>query len=587
MKHTTTPESAACKTLAEMLKERSRSRTRGITKEKVMQSPRCVPSSRNRLAAGFPARLKRTEILVLAILSTAMLLPCAVQAQIGSTSGEIEVVTRTTVEAAGSLKQDQFESDDYIRVFLEKANLLLEDEMAVDITDDGTYDEPLTPGTIPAGETVTSVMFHADCITEPGSVYFDGTVEFSSRVLGVVILDDTLDDWDPIVKLEDVIYPTELTNRGLEIDLFMIEDQITVNGNQITLDLVASSVLDQIRVLVAGTNRRVTFSIDWQSASKGTVPPWGPSPIDEGCILTTSLPGPSGPNKPVFGPVDPPGVMQTPANLGITNFGLGGVREVDALSYGHDRGNRLSFSVDEFATGVPGGPAPNVYSEGAMPGSHRQAAADIFAYRGPLNATSMAFTPGNRAIIDGDGVWPSPCRGFGGLIEPNPPTPNDPNDEGDNVDAFDRGSFLQEVEGLVYFSLDGQNADYLEVSGGATSPNNGTAQANLHSAADVLVVVPGSGTLRVYATASQLGLLSDEEGRDDIDALAIWDDGDTTFTLANEFDPRSFNDQILYSLRRGSDSLGRACAWTGRPITESRGRCNDPHRIRSGHCHLR
>jgi hypothetical protein len=67
--------------------------------------------------------------------------------------------------------------------------------------------------------------------------------------------------------------------------------------------------------------------------------------------------------------------------------------------------------------------------------------------------------------------------------------------------------------------------------------------------ADIFVVPGGATTcasVSIYARWSDLGL---NEG-DDVDALALWDDGDGVY------DPGV--DRILYSLRRASSTIGTA-----------------------------
>ncbi|MHC4994578.1 MAG: hypothetical protein ACYTGQ_05930 [Planctomycetota bacterium] len=192
-----------------------------------------------------------------------------------------------------------------------------------------------------------------------------------------------------------------------------------------------------------------TFSVDFQGPTAGGVPGpfsgvpdfFGFSPIDEGSILTPGLPGPPGPNPPLPGPLLPaPGIMigsttgapgSIPGGLGLLPGAAAPLPvEVDALSYGHDYlpfnfvdplpngiengapnldlPPQLYFSVDEFAFGLPGSPAPpNVFTEntggGVAPPS--EAAADVFAYLGVVAPTAPGGPViGNTDVMDGDGV---------------------------------------------------------------------------------------------------------------------------------------------------------------------------------------
>ncbi|MFC1572206.1 Ig-like domain-containing protein [Candidatus Eisenbacteria bacterium] len=480
-------------------------------------------------------------------------------AQISATSGDVVAVPRSDVIAAGSLVANSYTSDTEIRVFLEKGDYQLTGAMDVDVTADGAYDYPLSAGTLAAGEWVTSVMIHVDRTALFGTSHLTGTIEFSNDVLGVVLEDATLNAWDSVVGLLPVTYPTGATERGLEVDdaAWTDPDGIVLNGRIVDLDLMCSTDTDQMRVILVGASPAVTFSIDFQGPTTGTTATWGPGVIDEGDILTVAVPGPPGPNRPVPGPTDPPAVVLEPADLGINFAGMMGLIEVDALSFGKDRGRRLRFSVDEFAVGLPIGPMPNVRTEGALPGQNEEASADIFTYRGPVAPTDTTFMPGNRAVIDGNGVAPSGRPGLG-LIEPNPPTVYALPDTGDNVDAFDQGTRPSHLQDRIYFSLDAEFADWAETF--TAPPNVGAAAANGVNAADILVTVAGSGTFSVYASASALGLgtLGEE---DDVDGIAIWDDGDGIY------EPNI--DRILFSLRRGSGSLYMTDCRLGLPITEA------------------
>ena len=322
---------------------------------------------------------------------------------------------------------------------------------------------------------------------------------------------------------------------------------------------------------------RPTFSIDVQSITSGLSGPmngafdgWGLTRIDEGSILTPAIPGPPGPNVPNVGPLPLPGVMATSvfSPAGTVPGGLGLFQaqvELDALSYGHDHGLHLMFSVDEWAAGdflAPLAP-PNVFSEGAWPTSNMEAAADVFVYNGAVMRTpppAPGTGPGNQLVIDGNGVAPPPAAiglpGLG-LIEPMPAGCGI-GCEGDNLDALDINTQLPDVQGLVYFSLDSDFPDPLDFP----TANTGTASINGFSGGDVLVNRIGAGTTPwIYASANTLGLdLIDGFDTDDLDALILQDDGD------GQFDPAV--DRILFSVRRGSSVIGQPDSLYGKPIEE-------------------
>ena len=295
----------------------------------------------------------------------------------------------------------------------------------------------------------------------------------------------------------------------------------------------------------------LTFSIDFQGTTAGTPGSFG-GKIDEGTILTPAMPGPPGPNMPFLAAtLPPPGVMIHP----ISELGLDPAWphvEVDALSYGKDLGKSMRFSVDEFSSGIGPVVTPSVRSEGRS--GNEEASADIFSYNGIVVPTTPGGPIiGNRASVDGDSVFPWGGPGVG-LIEPNPASLNVLPDRGDNMDALDFNARVKfnGADGPIYFSLDAEFPDPWEPSPPA---NSGTASANGFSGADVLLKLPGVDPF-VYAPAMMLGL---DAASDDLDALAIWDNGDF------EFDPHE--DKILFSVRRGSSVIGAADSAFGADIS--------------------
>lgn len=340
-------------------------------------------------------------------------------------------------------------------------------------------------------------------------------------------------------------------------------------------------------------SRGMTYSLDYQgptavNAGPGMGAPGGffGVPLDEGQILTPAAAGPPGPNPPAAGPLAPGVMVDSVAGSpqGIVSGGLGiaaglaGAVELDALSYGRDLGKRLAFSVDEFACGdaalgpLPG--PPNVFTEGAL--IRTEAAADVFVYHGPAVLTPPpgappfpAVGPGNAAVIDGDGMGPFGGPGSG-LLEPNLPTPLQTPDMGDNLDALDVNTLTRHVNSAIFFSMDAGFADPLEAIAGAP-PNTGTAAGNADgftgipfSGGDVVVTVAGSLPV-LYAGAATLGLDRAGFDADDLDALALIDDGAIDSNTGLPFFTAG-QDSILFSVRRGSAVIGVLDSRYGLPI---------------------
>ncbi|MCY2960253.1 MAG: hypothetical protein NTY35_08805 [Planctomycetota bacterium] len=318
--------------------------------------------------------------------------------------------------------------------------------------------------------------------------------------------------------------------------------------------------------------QRVTFSIDWMSPSRALIP------ASHGDVLAPmpgGMPSFAAPPPAVVIPGGPVGV-----GLGIPSYGgcIGtppGVPcpiELDALSYGSDAvirpgptpAHTYEFSVDEFATGIPGSPlAPNVLSEAPCGDS----AADIFGDLGQPGAAMGIMPNGNTGMIDGNGL-PS-CSGAVypglGLREPNMPAPVAVID-GDDVDAYDFQDGVSPAVPAVYFSLDAAFPDPL-----TGLPNTGAGPANGFPGAAVLVTLVPGGPPVVYAAPALLGLNLLALGQDDLDALALAENGAPGFQASPApfaWGPGTPFDMLLFSVRRGSAVVGMPDSLLGIPICE-------------------
>ncbi len=339
--------------------------------------------------------------------------------------------------------------------------------------------------------------------------------------------------------------------------------------------LLALAVVASL-VLAGSVWAQGSGSIDFQGPL--ALPSGGPLSAGDIAVPTPPAPGP--------GPLPPPTPIITPGMLGVVGSpalpyvlpdGTQGFdAEVDALSYGRDWpwGPGVIFSVDEFAIGIPGPMPPDVFTEG-IAGS-MEASADTFVTTPAPWLVPPGFFGFNIAATDGDGFAPSGAPGIG-LIEPNPPTPGMLPDHGDNLDALDvdmPGPWMGPDEPPppifpVFYSLDSAFPDPLEVP----PANSGTAMANGFVGGDVLVTMAPGGPPAVYAPAAALGLDFGgmEPDLDDLDALALWDDGMVIDDPAGG-EPVFFyhpdNDWLVYSVRRGSAVIGMPDLLSGAPIEE-------------------
>lgn len=316
----------------------------------------------------------------------------------------------------------------------------------------------------------------------------------------------------------------------------------------------------------------VVFSISWQGPSVGLADSFGGVPITEGDLLT---PAPGG--SPALGPLPTPGIARPhgPFGLGLLPGCVGHPGgtpcfvEVDALSTGNaplisPNGlgpAGLSWSTDEYATSFAAvGPVPSLLSEAPVGDS----SADVWTNAVPLFGLPMppfAGGPAHVGLLDGDGV----VSGSGalypglGLIEPNVPNLL-PMDTGDDLDAL---TYNHAASLPAYFSLDAAFPDPLN-----GIPNSGSAGAHGFTGADVLVSF-GGGAPVLYAPAFALGL-NLAGGQDDLDALYLWDNGNSTYEPSLQpFDWfTGASDMLLFSVRRGSALIGAPDSIFGIPISE-------------------
>jgi choice-of-anchor A domain-containing protein len=211
------------------------------------------------------------------------------------------------------VKFGDLQSNTTMFAFDEQQNVTLPVGVDVDITAPGTYDETsdLTPGTIPAGTLVSSQFVHADKIgTQPPFVTLEGTVTTDSDILGVAILQHSLDNSD-FLGAPGTLYPTGDFGRALNLD--KQDDYVIEQVNRRTL-LIHSSVkmhADQVRIITAGgpcptrpnpafgLGRAAGFTVlglrgaqvivsEGQTRVKGDV---GLGPVDSGALLKATING--------------------------------------------------------------------------------------------------------------------------------------------------------------------------------------------------------------------------------------------------------------------------------------------------------
>jgi len=341
-----------------------------------------------------------------------------------------------------------------------------------------------------------------------------------------------------------------------------------------------SSLLAALALIGSAATARAqfTFSIDHLGPTNGVPNAFSGLPIRPSDILTPSTAGPFVPGFPMIGPLPVPGTLipggAAFASLAIPSYaGCVGVppwipcpNEVDALSYGIDAIPPLGviqptrtwvFSVDEFAAGVPVFLPPSVDSEG-IGTLVDEACTDVFQSH-PMSPSPMpvGLVFGNSAYFDGNGL--ASGNGSGavypgvGIVEPSVPVVGPGARAGDNIDALDIGPTTG--IGGIYFSLD---AAFVDPWRG--TPNTGSAAANGFLPGAILnVPVPGAAIV-VYAGPAALGLDLSGAGTDDLDALALAENGIAGYQAGPG------GDVVRFSVRRGSAVIGLLDSLIGAPI---------------------
>ncbi len=306
---------------------------------------------------------------------------------------------------------------------------------------------------------------------------------------------------------------------------------------------------------------QTTFSIDAKSPTFGAaacntgLPIW-PDDILAPCS-NTGLPAPG---------VLPPPRLFLPAGPGGLGLPLVATFfDVDALAYGFDgplmpampRGS-FWFSVRRESVGLPGPFPPNVSTETPAPTS--EGAADLFIDIGlpPGPVPPVAAGGGNTLAVDGNGA-PSPgIVGYRslGLIEPHgfciPGF-----DPGDSVDALDVDGSILPVVGPVFFSI------------GSLDPCGGGGIVAFFPPAAVLVGGPAVAAPAIWAAPGALGLDLFGPGTDDLDALALFENGVAGFQASPAvyaWAPFAPFDMLLFSVSAGSAVIGSPDSVFGIPI---------------------
>ena len=201
--------------------------------------------------------LARSKVAIAALFATVVFLPPKMaNAAIVSTTGDVVVAT-----PPADITNGQWESNTQIRAFAEQQEVVLVSSLPVDISVSGTspsaVDSNLSPATIQAGTIVDSYALHFDVVGSletKNAKEATGSITFSSDVLGIIALSDSLNETNSAVGLPGVLYASG-ADHGLDLDPAGggTSDIVTLSADlrTITVDWRDASFPDDLRVVTA------------------------------------------------------------------------------------------------------------------------------------------------------------------------------------------------------------------------------------------------------------------------------------------------------------------------------------------------
>lgn len=177
-----------------------------------------------------------------------MICPPAALAGVISTTGDFEVID----VAPPSVRRQVYESDDAIRVFLERE--LVVGTIPVNAVSPGVYDAyaDFVDQDLVVNGPIRSYLIHFDPVGQP-SIRLNGSVTFAEPILAVIGRSLTMAQTDATLGAPGTLYPTPRFNRELEYrtrgsyDFFRLED----DGHTLWTQLLVGTDVDQIRVITA------------------------------------------------------------------------------------------------------------------------------------------------------------------------------------------------------------------------------------------------------------------------------------------------------------------------------------------------
>lgn len=181
-------------------------------------------------------------------------LAASAQAQVSNFIGNVSQDT-----APVSLAMQVYENNSHISLISETTGHILADDLQIDASGTGLYDASnlLSPSFIPKNTKVDSWILHSDPVgvitSWDNSLVLGGGVTFERKILGVMVLDGSLDASDAEVGHAGTVYSIG-DNRGLELDLYcpiLKYDAFTISADQHSISMIMHTdrKSDEIRVI--------------------------------------------------------------------------------------------------------------------------------------------------------------------------------------------------------------------------------------------------------------------------------------------------------------------------------------------------
>ena len=179
-------------------------------------------------------------------------------ASVVTVGGQVQMINPPLIVA-----KDINSSYSEIHMFVERTSFTLPQSLPVDITPGATFPTPwhtgdaLSPSSVAAGTPIDSYFMCSNPYGNSGPYIYNGTVSFSTPILGVMITSSTIEDTDQTVGSPTTNYEFNVTDPGLNTgnapdpqnpDAFEL-----VNATAINVDFHTSGRINCIRIITVAS----------------------------------------------------------------------------------------------------------------------------------------------------------------------------------------------------------------------------------------------------------------------------------------------------------------------------------------------